>query len=485
MVGFSLSLNNVGPVLKAVRRIRSMGLNSHITLGGHHATFNYPEILADNPGIDSIVRGEGEATSLELANRLTSSQDWHNIANLAFRNGNGIVSANPCRPLIQDLDLLPFPWRKPYSQFLHEHGIASMVSSRGCYANCGFCSIRAFYKLSAGVPWRMRTPENVVAEIKSLVRSYGVKHVIFLDDNFMGPGQLGKRRARAIAAEITSRSLNINFTLACRPNDMEFSTLKALQDAGLIRVDLGIESFVPRQLALYNKGLTVEQNERAIKILKDLGLEYRLYLITADPYVTIDELLQNLAHIEREGIDHMPHAFANRLLAFKGTSLTEQMIEEGLVRSTPGERQYIGALNYDFQQPLINEVMDSLDRLDQELRQAIEKVKQVLPRTNANLAETSFSREIVIALNDYTLELSRRILLFYRDDQGSKAGALLKKGSREMAQSIENVEAAKLSGELSRFESVRFSLGQRSVIYPPADIRTLSEEIFRVLSKAG
>jgi radical SAM superfamily enzyme YgiQ (UPF0313 family) len=219
LAGFSLFLTNAAAVLRLIAALGSTGWGGHVTLGGHHATFNYRAILRDNPGVASIVLGEGEEALAELVGRLRTGRPWQDVANLAYHDPWRGVVANACRPLVSDLDALPHPYRQPYAHAIRASGVAAMVSSRGCYGRCSFCSIRAFYRLSPGKPWRMRSPKSVVDEMAALVAEHGVKSIIFLDHNFLGPGRLGQMRAQAIAAELVARRIAVSRSIACRPND--------------------------------------------------------------------------------------------------------------------------------------------------------------------------------------------------------------------------------------------------------------------------
>ena len=228
LVGFSVYYNNIRETLRTVTALRRRGYRGHITLGGHHATFNAEGILSDYGAIDSIVQGEGEEALAELAEHVAEGTDWRQVRNLAYFE-NGRLVSNPCRPLQADLDVLPHPDREPYGGFLREHGTAAMVSSRGCWGSCTFCSIRAFYRLSGGAPWRARSAVRVVDEIEELIGRYGVTRINFVDDEFIGPGARGRERARQIGEEMLRRGLRLAFNIVCRPESADEDVLALLK----------------------------------------------------------------------------------------------------------------------------------------------------------------------------------------------------------------------------------------------------------------
>lgn len=484
VVGFSLFLNNTRSVLEVVRILRQIGSTAHITLGGHHATFNHRELLIDHPEVDSVIMGEGEESLAELAERLKAGSTWSDVRNLAYRCGVGHVIANPLRPLIAPLDRLPFPGRDAYAEWLRRDGIAGMVSSRGCYASCGFCSIRAFYRLSSGRAWRMRTPGNVVDEMELLVRSYGVREIIFLDDNFLGPGLLGRRRAKEIAADVIRRGLRVAFAVACRANDVERETLLALQKAGLSRVDLGIESFVPRQLALYDKAVTVEENRRAIQVLEETGLQYRLYLIPVDPYATVDDLLENLAGMKELGVDHLPYSIFNRLTAFKGTRLAERLGEDGLLEPGSNARAYMGEMPYRFREPGMDRVMDLADRVDRHVNEALRRLKLIFSWRSSGTAELEFGRKLMHAIHEGALDLATKALRMHREGREREARALLTRDLGAISRSVRRVEKFNREGGFKHFRTLEVSVGGRRVSYPVEAARLVTRELLARLARA-
>ena len=216
LIGFTIAdPSYIVSTFDVVNRIRGRHTSTHITIGGYAPTFNYREVLEICSGIDSVTRYEGEEIIIELAKAIRDQTDWHVIPNLAHRH-NDIIVANPSRPLIRDLDSLPFPARDnlPYIlRYKKDTGVVSISGSRGCYANCEFCSIRSFYGGVQGSTWRARSVKNIVDEIGSLVRLWRVKEVVFVDDVFIGPGKAGIERTLRFADEIKRRNLRIMLSI--------------------------------------------------------------------------------------------------------------------------------------------------------------------------------------------------------------------------------------------------------------------------------
>lgn len=314
LVGFTVPYGGLYPnIVKVIRTIRDHGFEGHVTLGGHFATFEHKDILRYNKNVDSVVRHEGEITLLELVSNL-EDKNLMNILGLSYRVSKQI-NVNSPRPLIKNLDYLPFPKRDEKQN--NENNHFTMITSRGCYGNCSFCSIRAFYGFDSSL-WRYRSPKNVVDEIEHLVNNYNAKVISFMDDNFIGSGKHGKKRAIEIANEIIDRGISIYFEISCRPDDISAPVLKDLKKAGLRHISVGIESGNNQVLKRFNKKTTVTQNIKAIKTLRRVSISFTPYFIMFDPYTTIEELRDNLDFLYTNKICTY-RTVKNAITIYKGT----------------------------------------------------------------------------------------------------------------------------------------------------------------------
>lgn len=334
LIGFTVLQVAAHAALEIVKELREAGLNSHITLGGHFPTFALREIYNECKQIDSIVLGEGEHTLLELAEALSEGRDWKHIAGLAYREDDRVI-INPPRRLIADLDALPFQARDTLSEVMQRGGFASVITSRGCYGNCSFCSVNAFYSKAAGSKWRSRSPEHVGEELEWLVDKWGVEVFVFNDDNFIGPGKLGKERAYRIGEEILKRGLNIKFAIPASVNDVDKELFGFLKIAGLRSVFLGIESMVQEDLDLLNKHTTVEQNEEAIRVLEELGIFYQIGFIMFYPSTRLEEVKHNISYIKDKILMNNycgTQVFTGDLRILQGTVLEESFKNSDFVK---------------------------------------------------------------------------------------------------------------------------------------------------------
>ena len=133
-------------------------------MGGHYASFEPTEILKRTPGLDSVVRFDGEMTLVKLLHCLATGSDWRSLRGIAFRTTNREVSVAPLAQVVEDLDTLPCPDRSSIDYEGHPMPTASILGSRGCPWDCSFCSIRPFYEEQGGALRRLRSPKAIVDE---------------------------------------------------------------------------------------------------------------------------------------------------------------------------------------------------------------------------------------------------------------------------------------------------------------------------------
>jgi len=214
--------------------------------------------------------------------------------------------------------------------------VASLLRSRGCPYSCSFCDTPGFTRLAQGPAWRVRSAEGVADEIQQLVEEYGVNHVQFWDDNFMGTGSRGKEEAQKLAEELVSRGIKVTFSIACRVDGVDEVTIAILRRAGLQKVFLGVESGIERALETFHKRVTLEDSRRALKILEDQEIEVTVGFIMFDPYLTLEELTENVEFLLQlfGSWGRVRRVLANplnMLEVYAGTEIKQQLQTDGLL----------------------------------------------------------------------------------------------------------------------------------------------------------
>ena len=291
-----------------------MHRNSLITLmGGPHVTFSAERTLADYPGIDLIVGGEGEATIAELMAAGFDRNQWENIPGLFFRRGKQIINSGP-RSLIEDLDNLPLPARHllPLSRYQALGYPISIITSRGCPYSCIFCLGRRM----VGNRVRLRNAHRVVDEIEEIL-AYGIDRINIADDLFVS----SRGKVKEVCEEILCRGLRFAWSAFARVNTVDLETLRMMREAGCDSVSFGVESGNREMLKRIRKGITPEQVRHAVALCREAGIIAHTSFIVGLPGETQETLRET--HEFAAGLGSL---YGYHFLApFPGTTVREEV----------------------------------------------------------------------------------------------------------------------------------------------------------------
>lgn len=254
------------PVLKLAERVKRILPELFIFVGGHHASMRPSDFKGGN--IDAVVVGEGEVTVRELVEALEKRIELSEIPGVLLSDPVKSGNFKP-RPLIGDLDMLPFPKRAvtPGSRDGYhmgfQHPLALVETSRGCIFHCTFCSVWQFYRGT----YREKSPERVVEELKQVREPF----VLFVDDNFL----LDVKRAKRIAQLLHEEGIKKRYTFQARSDTIvkHPEAIEAWKEIGLRGVFIGVEKVDDEALAGVNKHNSAENNEKALEFLRGLGLD--------------------------------------------------------------------------------------------------------------------------------------------------------------------------------------------------------------------
>ncbi|MBC2669697.1 magnesium-protoporphyrin IX monomethyl ester anaerobic oxidative cyclase [Novosphingobium piscinae] len=242
-------------------------------LGGVHATFMFKQVLTEAPWIDVIVRGEGEEILLDLIRAIDEGR-WplarHAIQGLAFLDGPDII-ATKAAPTVKDLEKIKPDWGiLEWSKYVYiplGKRVAIPNMARGCPFTCSFCSQWKFWR-----DYRIRDPRAVVDEIETLVNDHDVGFFILADEE----PTINRKKFIAFCEELIARGLpeRIQWGINTRVTDIlrDEDYLALYRKAGLVHVSLGTEAAAQLKLDLFNKETTVEQNKKAIRLLREADI---------------------------------------------------------------------------------------------------------------------------------------------------------------------------------------------------------------------
>lgn len=334
VVGFSLIFQAFLPQFRRLASyLRAAGITSHFTIGGHFPSLCHDEVLAQFPELDSVVRYEGEVTLVDLVERLLQGKSWRETPGIAYLNAGHVVDTEP-RPLVQDLDSLPFPYRPFDAEQIGGFPTLPLLASRGCARRCSFCSIHTFYRTAPGKVVRVRKPEKVIEEMLYLHRHHGVRIILFQDDDFPLWGPAGRRWADELVGRMYDAGLvdRVLWKISCRAEYVEHDLFQKLHQAGLFLVYMGIESGTEEGLAVLNKEMTVAQNLQAVSTLKQLGIQVSYGFMLFDPSSTFASVRENLGFLRQMVGDGRAAATFSRMLPYGGTPIRDTLRKEGRLR---------------------------------------------------------------------------------------------------------------------------------------------------------
>ncbi len=302
---------------------------SLITLmGGPHVSFDDRRTLDAYPGIDLIVRGEGEETIAELMSKGMDPESWGEIRGLTFRREGRIV-ATDARPFIEDLDTLPLPARHllPLSRYQALGYSISIITSRGCPYSCIFCLGRRM----VGNRVRQRSAPLVVDEIEQIL-SYGIDRINVADDLFVSH----RGKVREVCEEILRRDLRFAWSAFARVNTVDRETLLLMRKAGCDSVSFGVESGNPEMLKRIGKGITREQVKEAVSLCRETGIIAHTSFIVGLPGETSETLRETQEFAAGLGSLYGYHFLA----PFPGTTVREEVENYDLEILTDDWKRY-------------------------------------------------------------------------------------------------------------------------------------------------
>lgn len=297
LIGFSaIAKPPLHSVLDVIRQLKESGNSSHLTIGGQFATFMNRELLSLENTFDSVVLYEGEQTIAELAKAIEDNRKLDSVLGIAFKDATDIRQT-PFRPLIPDLNTLPFPARDTMRSIIKNGGLPTMATSRGCFFKCSFCSISKFY-YSAGNPMRHRSADNIVDELHQLKADYpDLNELWFVDDNFFMPGEKGKERVKKICS--ATKDLGISFDVYLSANFCSPEYLDLLRNGGIRSVFIGAEAADNKTLrGIFQKGTTVEATIQAVKNCQAAGIAVDPGFIMFHPWSTMAEIETNIQFLK-------------------------------------------------------------------------------------------------------------------------------------------------------------------------------------------
>lgn len=308
-------------IKKAFPRVKLVGVGVYFSLLGGEALVNYPFL-------DFALVGEPEETFTELLGALERGEDGSgDIKGLAFR-GDGAVRVNPPRPVIDDLDVLPFPARDllknhRYRLPHNDRPFTLINTARGCPYACTYCIVRPYF----GSKVRRHSLDYVLREIEHCVRDHKITDFLIWEEVFT----LDKRYVLALCRAVRERRLPIRWAATTRVGAVDEEMLVAMRQAGCYLLGFGIESASQDILNRARKQQTVEDARRAVALCRKVGIKSMGHCIFGLPGETRGTALKTIEFMTRVGLDYMQAYCA---VPYPGTELGDLARRRGWIRAT-------------------------------------------------------------------------------------------------------------------------------------------------------
>lgn len=362
LIGLSFMSNYVERATQITRSIREK-TSTPIIWGGIHATACPEASIAE---ADMICRGESEEALLELCTTLNNKEIRHDIANIWFRTEKSIIK-NEVRPLIKDLDSIPFPdfrynvhgvldrdRQKVYildesltAQYLTADAISKSrdpsskksvaalyqtIATRGCPHRCTFCYNSQYRVMYHGQRYlRRRSVSNIIAELEQVCSNSDIiRYIVLCDDSFFAASSDEIRQFAALYKE----KIGLPFHCLGSPQTITPEKLKILVDAGLTSISMGIQSGCHETNVLYDRRFREEEVLKAAEtihaFIPQIGPPAFDFIID-NPYESLDQQLETLRFIQK--LPRPYHLCLGSLVFFPGSVLHQKAREDGFLRN--------------------------------------------------------------------------------------------------------------------------------------------------------
>ena len=313
--------------LLTAKRLKEELKDVFIALVGSHPTYFHKEILTENSFVDAVARGEFDYTIRDLSLTLLKGGELKGVKGISYRDSGG-VHVNENRPVIQDLDAIPFPARHIVKSDSYREAVftgkkcTTMVSSRGCPYRCVFC---LWPGTMYGRRFRERSAENVVDEVEHVVDKYGVEEIYFDDDCFT----INRKRVMEICEGIRKRGVDVKWMIQARVDNVDREFLEEMKKAGCHYIKYGVESGSQEMLDLMKKRITLDDVRRAFALTRKLGIKSQAFFLFGLPWETHETIRKSIEFAKELNPDSVQFAV---VVPHPGTELYDICLEKGWLK---------------------------------------------------------------------------------------------------------------------------------------------------------
>jgi len=296
-VGISITSFTVEASIKTGEYFKAKLPKATFWAGGPHITITRGAFLKQHSRLfDGLVVGEGDITIVELLDslRTTGFDNLSAIQGLVIKTRTGDVDETPARKAVKDLDTLPFPDYEVFDSFPEVFTWYNLVTSRGCPFDCVFCASKEIW----GRKWRYRSMENIERELVEVKNKYAVRAVHIVDDNFC----LKKGRAMDILNLLSKHGFEISLTGGIRADSVDEELARIIKKNNVSPVVVGVENADPDTFDYVQKGESLEEIERGLKILSANGIYTIATMVIGLINTTPESTVRSINFLRRLGV---------------------------------------------------------------------------------------------------------------------------------------------------------------------------------------
>lgn len=297
--------------LRVARAIKEMRPYATILFGGPQASVVDEKVIGNFPFVDFILRGEAEKSLPILLRELQGDYQFTQVPGLTFRDRQ-LVRRTPNAPVIEDLDSLPSP-SYHLSSYLHGAKSASIELGRGCPFSCTFCSTNDFFRRR----FRLRSPDRVLAEMRSIATTYGIRHFELVHDMFT----VDRKRVVAFCEAMQASGEDFTWDCSARTDCIDEELLQQMSASGCRGLFFGIESGSVRMQRIIDKDLDPARAQEMLRVSEQLGIRTTASLITGFPEEQWSDVRDTLKIYMQSARCSLSHPQINLLAPLAGTPL--------------------------------------------------------------------------------------------------------------------------------------------------------------------
>lgn len=336
LVAFSVVSDNFPWAARMSAKVKQ-AIDVPIVFGGVHPT-SVPEYVLKHSAADYVCMGEGEGAIVDLADNIKNEAICRTIPNICARDGDTIV-CNEVRPLIEDLDNLPFPDKDIFYEKLPfiRSGYISL-SSRGCVNKCTFCN-NSLYKdriyAGKGRFFRRRSARNVLTELIQAKQKYNYRAVHFWDEIF-----ISDRKWLFEFLEGYCREINVPFTCCIHVNFVDEEVADLLKQSNCWQAIMGVQSLNEElKRTILNRRETNEKVRNAITLLRQRGILAICENMLGLPTQTEDDVVNMLTFYNETRPSRLSVYF---LRYYPQTQIIDTALDHGILTPADVEEINVG-----------------------------------------------------------------------------------------------------------------------------------------------